>query len=109
MDPYEAKTLVALLYTSDEGVLERALVTMANLATMEHNQNNLREAGCLLRLQNLLSHTKNEVRLAAVRALGNMALNDQNQREMKVMCWYFFINCNYYDPPCKSYAALLLL
>jgi len=85
MDPYEAKTLVALLYTSDEGVLERALVTMANLATMEHNQNNLREAGCLLRLQNLLSHTKNEVRLAAVRALGNMALNDQNQREMKVI------------------------
>lgn len=27
MDAYEAKTLVALLYTSDEGVLERALIS----------------------------------------------------------------------------------
>lgn len=84
MDSYEAKTLVALLYASDEGVLERALVTLANLATLEVNQNNLREAGCLLRLQNLLSHPKTEIRLASVRALGNMALNEQNQREMKV-------------------------
>ncbi len=84
MDPYEAKTLVALLYASDEGVLERALVTLANLATLEVNQNNLREAGCLLRLQNLLTHPKEEIRLAAVRALGNMALNEQNQKEMKV-------------------------
>jgi HEAT repeat protein len=85
MDSYEAKTLVALLYTSDEGVLERALITLANLATMQPNQNNLREAGCLQRLQNLLSHPKSEIRLAAIRALGNMALNEQNQREMKVI------------------------
>ncbi|OXA52525.1 armadillo repeat-containing protein 10 isoform X2 [Folsomia candida] len=83
MDAYEAKTLVALLYTSDEGVLERALISAANLATMAHNQNNLREAGCLQRLQNLLSHPKSEIRLAAIRALGNMALNEMNQREMK--------------------------
>lgn len=85
MDSYEAKTLVALLYTSDEGVLERALITLANLATLQLNQNNLREAGCLLRLQSLLSHPKSEIRLAAIRALGNMALNEQNQREMKVV------------------------
>lgn len=84
MDSYEAKTLVALLYTSDEGVLERALITMANLATFDVNQNNLREAGCLSRLQNLLTHPKSEIRLAAIRALGNMALNEQNQKEMKV-------------------------
>ncbi len=84
MDAYEAKTLVALLYTSDEGVLERALVTLANLATFEINQNNLREAGCLSRLQNLLVHPKSEVRLATIRALGNMALNEQNQKEIKV-------------------------
>ncbi|CAL8078723.1 unnamed protein product [Orchesella dallaii] len=85
MDSYEAKTLVALLYTSDEGVLERALITLANLATFEINQNNLREAGCLSRLQNLLVHPRSEIRLAAIRALGNMALNEQNQKEMKSM------------------------
>ena len=84
MDGYEAKTLVALLYASDEGVLERALITLANLATLETNQNSLREAGCLLRLQNLLCHPKHEVRLATIRALGNLALNEQNQKEMKV-------------------------
>lgn len=85
MDSYEAKTLVALLYTSDEGVLERALITLANLATFDVNQNNLREAGCLSRLQNLLTHPKSDIRLAAIRALGNMALNEQNQKEMKVL------------------------
>jgi hypothetical protein len=90
MDPYEAKTLVALLYASDEGVLERALVTLANLATLEINQNNLREGGCLHRLQNLLSHPKEQVRLATVRALGNLALNEENQREMKVRGMYNF-------------------
>lgn len=89
LDPFEAKTLVALLYTSDEGVLERALVTLANLATFEINQNNLREAGCLSRLQNLLVHPKSEVRLATIRALGNMALNEQNQKEMKVKIEYY--------------------
>ncbi|CAG7785228.1 unnamed protein product [Allacma fusca] len=85
MDSYEAKTLVALLYASDEGILERALITLANLATLESNQNNLRDAGCLHRLQNLLTHPKSEIRLASIRALGNMALNDQNQKEMKGM------------------------
>lgn len=84
LDAYESRTLVALLYTSDEGVLERALVTLANLATFDVNQNNLREAGCLSRLQNLLVHPKSEVRLATIRALGNMALNEENQKEMKV-------------------------
>jgi hypothetical protein len=83
MDSYEAKTLVALLWTGDEGVLERALVTLANLATLEANQNGLREAGALPRLQSLLAHPKPEVRLATIRALGNLALNEHNQREMK--------------------------
>ena len=95
MDQYDSKTLVALLYASDEGVLERALVTLANLATLEVNQNNLREAGCLLRLQNLLSHPKEEIRLATVRALGNMALNEENQKEMKVRPYGISRNCQF--------------
>jgi len=90
MDSFEAKTLVALLYTNDEGVLERALITLANLATLETNQNALREAGVLGKLQNLLAHPKTDVRLAAIRALGNLALNDHNQREMKVRNFEIF-------------------
>lgn len=84
MDPYESKTLVALLYATDEGILERTLITIANLATFEINQNNLREAGCLPKLQNLLCHPKYEIRLATIRCIGNMSLNEHNQREMNM-------------------------
>lgn len=47
-------------------------------------QDTLREAGCLFRLTNLLTHPKPAVKLAAVRTMGNLALNQDNQKELKV-------------------------
>jgi hypothetical protein len=52
-----------------------------------HFQDILREAGCLFRLQNLLMHPKVAVQHAAIKALGNLALNQENQKELKV-CTY---------------------
>lgn len=39
----------------------------------------------MFRLQNLLTYPKLSVQLAAVKALGNLALNVENQKEMKVI------------------------
>jgi hypothetical protein len=49
-----------------------------------HLQDILREAGCLFRLQNLLLYPKVNVQHAAIKALGNLALNQENQKELKV-------------------------
>ena len=47
-------------------------------------QSYLRDAGCLLRLQHLIVHPDRSVRLAAIAAIGNLALNTGNQKEMQV-------------------------
>ena len=49
-------------------------------------QDNLREAGCLGRLQKLLDDHNGDPRVqrAAMAAVGNLALNTANQREMAV-------------------------
>ena len=50
-------------------------------------QDNLREAGCFVKLQKLLDDDHNgdpRVRRAAMAAVGNLALNTANQREMAV-------------------------
>ncbi|XP_046984848.1 uncharacterized protein LOC124555094 isoform X4 [Schistocerca americana] len=79
----EAKSLVALLHTNDDLLLERTLMTIGNCGTFSANQDTLREAGCLFRLQNLLTHPRLAVKLAAIKALGNLALNQENQKELK--------------------------
>ncbi|XP_049782357.1 uncharacterized protein LOC126184042 isoform X2 [Schistocerca cancellata] len=79
----EAKSLVALLHTNDDLLLERTLMTIGNCGTFSANQDTLREAGCLFRLQNLLTHPRLPVKLAAIKALGNLALNQENQKELK--------------------------
>lgn len=81
--PHEAKSLVALLHSSDELLLERTLVTICNCATFSANQDVLREAGCLFRLHSLLLYPKLSVQHATIKALGNLALNQENQRELK--------------------------
>merc|ERR1719226_479966 len=67
-------------------MLERALVTVSNSAAFTANQDNLREAGCLGRLQKLLDDGGGgcdaRVQRAAMAAVGNLALNTTNQREM---------------------------
>ncbi|XP_039297810.1 uncharacterized protein LOC111045931 [Nilaparvata lugens] len=83
MNLQEAKSLVALLHCKDNQLLERTLNTIANLSTFAANQDMMREAGCLYRLQKLLSSSSVSVQNAAIRALGNLALNEGNQKEMK--------------------------
>jgi hypothetical protein len=56
----------------------------SNQNVVFHFQDILREAGCLFRLQNLLTYPKRNVQLAAIKALGNLALNQENQKELKV-------------------------
>ena len=43
-----------------------------------------REAGGVMRLQHLVIHSDRSVKLAALQALANMALNTTNQKEMEV-------------------------
>jgi hypothetical protein len=84
LTPYEASSLVALLHTKDCEILERALVTVSNTAAFTTNQDSLRDAGCLLRLQHLVVHSDRSVRLAAIAAIGNLSLNVENQKVMQV-------------------------
>ena len=54
---------------------------------MHFLQDNLREAGCFVKLQTLLGDDHSgdpRVRRAAMAAIGNLALNTANQREMAV-------------------------
>lgn len=83
LTPYEAKSLVALLHSKDASTLQRTLVTISNCAAFTRNQDELRDSGCLLRLQSLLTGTGREVRLAAITATANLALNTGNMKEME--------------------------
>ena len=47
-------------------------------------QDKLREAGCIIRLQHLVIHTAVRVKMAAITAVANLALNTANQKEMGV-------------------------
>ncbi|KAF6217175.1 hypothetical protein GE061_001529 [Apolygus lucorum] len=80
---HDAKSLVILLQSNDTALLERTLTTISNGATNSTNQVTLREVGCLIRVQRLLTHYKPSVQLAAMTALGNLALNSDNQKELK--------------------------
>ncbi|XP_014247323.1 uncharacterized protein LOC106665423 [Cimex lectularius] len=80
---HDAKSLVILLQSNDSALLERTLTTISNGATIAANHVTLREVGCLIRVQRLLTHHKPSVQLAAITALGNLALNKDNQKELK--------------------------
>ena len=84
--------MVALLHIKDCGTLERALVTISSSAAFTQNQDSLREAGCIMRLQHLVIHSDLRVRIAAMRAVANLALNTANQREMEVYRYLDNIN-----------------
>lgn len=83
LTPYESRSLVALLHCQDDQKIARTLVTISNLAAFTRNQDLLREAGILLILPSLLSHSDHQVQLAAVRAAANLALNTGNMKEME--------------------------
>lgn len=44
----------------------------------------MREAGYLIQLQQLIYHPEESVQITALVALGNLALNKNNSKEMKV-------------------------
>ena len=76
--------MVALLHARDCKTLERALVTISSTSAFTQNQDSLREAGCLVRLQRLIIHSDRSVKLKAQQAVANLALNVDNQKEMEV-------------------------
>jgi len=82
LTPYEARSLVALLHTDDCDTLQRALVAVANSCAFSANQERIRDACGLHRLESLVIHPHASVKLAAMRAVANLALNLDNQREM---------------------------
>ena len=63
---------------------ERALVTISNASAFTQNQESLRDAGCLVRLQRIIIHSDRSVKLKAQQAVANLALNVENQKEMEV-------------------------
>ncbi|KAG0727006.1 hypothetical protein GWK47_035520 [Chionoecetes opilio] len=81
LTPYEARSLVALLYSEDKGLVERALASIANCAAFSVNLDFLREVGCIHRLTTLLEDK--DVRLPAVQTLGNVVLSEENIRQAK--------------------------
>ncbi|XP_064115010.1 uncharacterized protein LOC135221120 isoform X4 [Macrobrachium nipponense] len=81
LTPYEAKSLVALLYSEDKDIVRKSLVTIANCAAFSVNLDFLREVGCIHRLTTLLNDT--DVRLPAVQTLGNVVLSEENIRQAK--------------------------
>ncbi|KAK7073235.1 Armadillo-like [Halocaridina rubra] len=81
LTPYEAKSLVALLYSEDKTLINKSLVTIANCAAFSVNLDFLREVGCIHRLTTLLEDA--EVRLPAVQTLGNVVLSEENIRQAK--------------------------
>ncbi|XP_025198345.1 uncharacterized protein LOC112596777 isoform X1 [Melanaphis sacchari] len=83
MEPNEAKSLLLLMGSRDILVLEKVLVTVSNLATFTPNQEVMREAGYLSQLQQLIYHPEESVQITALVALGNLALNKNNSKEMK--------------------------
>lgn len=94
---------MALLHAKDCSTLQRALVTIGNGAAFTANQDSLREAGCILRLEHMVIHPERSVKLAALlvffflfwsgfvhkiqlyslQALANMSLNTANQKQME--------------------------
>jgi hypothetical protein len=63
----------------------------SNQNVVSRLQDILREAGCLFRLQNLLTYPKVNVQHTAIKALGNLALNQENQKELKVCNFMVFL------------------
>ncbi|XP_050527455.1 uncharacterized protein LOC126897702 isoform X2 [Daktulosphaira vitifoliae] len=83
MEINEAKNLLKLMGSRNVQVLEKVLVTVSNLATFTPNQEVMREAGYLSQLQQLIYHPEESVQITALVALGNLALNKNNAKEMK--------------------------
>ncbi|KAG1683395.1 Armadillo repeat-containing protein 10 [Nymphon striatum] len=81
--PNEARSLIILLYSKNEEVLIKTVNTISNCAAFTVNQDFLREAGCLTRLMILIENTSIPLRISAIQAVGNLSLNEANQKEIQ--------------------------
>ncbi|CAH1785020.1 unnamed protein product [Owenia fusiformis] len=86
----DARVLVQLMSTKDNRQLSKLLTTISNCATFTNNQNFLREAGCIVKLEQLLmSHnmamrsgfsTSSAVVSDITNTITNLAVNEENQK-----------------------------
>ncbi|KAK2715816.1 armadillo repeat-containing protein 10-like [Artemia franciscana] len=79
----EAKSLLKLLRIQDKGIVVKVLATLGNACAFTSNQNTLREAGALSRLEPFLLDSDLDTQVAALTTVGNFALNEETQKEMK--------------------------
>ncbi|XP_076331623.1 uncharacterized protein LOC143236866 [Tachypleus tridentatus] len=79
MTPYEAKSLVTLLYSDDDEVLVKVLTTISNCAAFTVNQDHFADTGCFLILRDLIVSPIPPVQVSSVQAISNLAVNSQNQ------------------------------
>lgn len=56
----------------------------------------MREMGYLSQLQTLIYHSEESVQITALVALGNLALNKNNSKEMKVIYYWYLSLYNFF-------------
>ncbi|GAU93130.1 hypothetical protein RvY_05116 [Ramazzottius varieornatus] len=85
----DAKCLVKLVSTDyahqDEELFMKLITAIANCSTFTHNQDSLREAGCLETLRDLIQSSAPErIRSLVAQAMSNLAVNEANQQFLKL-------------------------
>jgi len=85
LSPTEAEVLVNVICnTPDIGRQIRCLVSVGNCASFSANQYLLRRAGIIPVLNDLIKTNRNtDVKISAIKALGNLAVNEENQEYME--------------------------
>ena len=75
----------------DPATLGRLLVDVATLAAFKGNQDIIRECAGLPIVMEHLTNADEQVRVKAARALNNLAMNEENQKEIQVLRgWHEF-------------------
>ena len=85
LEPETISVLLDVLNIADDTTLEKLLVTISNCSAFKANQDAIRECGGLTRLMDLLTHPNERVQIKTARALSNLAMNAENQKEMQVL------------------------
>lgn len=81
----ESQFLVASLNCEDSALLSQILKTASGCAAFTASQNTLREAGLLVKISKLLLNLNNSLRDQVLIIVSNMALNERNNHEMRLI------------------------
>ncbi|CAF1074207.1 unnamed protein product [Didymodactylos carnosus] len=76
LSPDQARILTRFLYDADVNDLHKALTNISNAATFRESQINLTNAGCIVRLRELLYAENETTQYKALLALNNLSLNE---------------------------------